>query len=657
MTLNRKVFVAVVLILILAQSALHLHRPAVPAAVDWQWAGAVTADGFRLTARLTGDAAVRLALAADSAFSQPVYTALQQAQAASDWVIAFDVTGLQPATEYYYTLEVDGALNLAGAGRLRTFPVGAASFKFAFSADAVTGSNAPVYDSLAALGPDFTLITGDLFYADIAANDPALYRAAYYASLRQPRQANLRRAAPLIYIWDDHDYSTNNSDSTSPARPAARQSYQALTPHYPLAEGRGDVPIYQAFSVGRVRFILTDLRSERSPDSTPDGPAKSMLGARQKAWLQQELLAASGRYPLIVWVSSVPWIGPAETGGDYWGGFSTERAEIARFIEENNIQGLVMLSGDAHMAALDDGRNNRYGPSGAALFPVLHAAPLQQNGSIKGGPYSHGAFAPASQLDGQFAWVEVQDSGEQVCLDYSARRLPNGATATVELIHWNRCFSAPGSLPLVQVASFQSGASPSLDYAGAGDTAIAQAAPETNYGASAVCGADGDDPPNTASDQATLLYWDLSSLPPRAVALAAEVVLAVSNASANAYPLAGLRRPWDELQATWLDAQTRQPWEQPGALGSADRWPAALGSLGPAQTGLRQVTLNTAGLLLVQQWLADPSTNYGLALSSAANTDGVDFACRETGIPWQRPRLNLSYWTPTTATYLPLVRR
>ena len=63
-------------------------------------------------------------------------------------------------------------------------------------------------------------------------------------------------------------------------------------------------PVDQSFTVGRVRFILSDLRSERDPD------ARRMMSAAQDAWLRAELLAArdSGS-PLIFWVSSVPWNG------------------------------------------------------------------------------------------------------------------------------------------------------------------------------------------------------------------------------------------------------------------------------------------------------------------------------------------------------------
>ena len=66
-----------------------------------------------------------------------------------------------------------------------------------------------------------------------------------------------------------------------------------------------------------------------------------------------------------------------------------------------------MVSGDAHMVAIDDGTNSGYGPDGSPGFPVLHAAALDRPGSVKGGPYSHGAFPGG----GQFGRIEIRDDG------------------------------------------------------------------------------------------------------------------------------------------------------------------------------------------------------------------------------------------------------
>jgi alkaline phosphatase D len=188
---------------------------------------------------------------------------------------------------------------------------------------------------------------------------------------------------------------------------AAVSAYRQCVPHYPLAVQDIDGPIYHSFSIGRIYYILTDLRSERDPKKQDDTPEKTMLGLKQKKWLKDELLRGSLYYSLVVWASSVPWIGEPDEHSDTWAGYNHERLELAEFIEKNNINNLLMLSGDAHMLAIDDGSNNTYGPSGNPLFPIMHAAAFDRSGRIKGGPYSHGAVKGG----GHFGLMSIEDDG------------------------------------------------------------------------------------------------------------------------------------------------------------------------------------------------------------------------------------------------------
>jgi hypothetical protein len=194
------------------------------------------------------------------------------------------------------------------------------------------------------------------------------------------------------------------------------EAYRTVVPHYPLVGD--DAPIRQAFTIGRVRVIMTDTRSARSPASAVDDETKTMLGADQLAWLEQELSAAADAYPLMVWVNAVPWISAATPGGDDWSGYATERAEIADFIVQHDIDGLVMVSGDAHMVAIDDGTNSDFSTAGTDGFPVLQAAALDRPGHVKGGPYSEGAYPGG----GQFGLIEVDDTGgDEITVTLSGR--------------------------------------------------------------------------------------------------------------------------------------------------------------------------------------------------------------------------------------------
>jgi hypothetical protein len=401
--------------------------------VDWIWAGAATDTSAVVKASLvTETPGARLAISTSEDMANPRYV---DADAIDPTLLSFTVDGLTPDTDYWYAVDANGALDLGRQGHVRTFPAGPASFTFAFGSCAQTGSNGAVFDTIRESDPLFFVQDGDFFYDDIAVNDPAVYRAAYAHALGEPAQSALYRSMPVAYIWDDHDYGPNNSDRTSPSRDAAIGNYGDVVPHYPLAAGP-EQPIYQAFTVGRVRFILTDNYSERSPIAAPDGPDKTMLGAEQKAWLEQELIDANHNYPVIFWVNSQPWIVPAANGAEGWGAYATERREISDFIAKNDIRGLVMISGDAHMIAYDDGTNNTFASDGVGPgFPVFHSSALDRHGSVKGGPYSGGTDAGG----GHFGLMAINDDGgDTIEITWSGRNYKDE-----ELMHYR--FTVPAT--------------------------------------------------------------------------------------------------------------------------------------------------------------------------------------------------------------------
>lgn len=404
--------------------------------VDWIWSGGTTDSSTVVKAALTGgtDASnVRLLITPRDGSSEPRYIDPSIASGVYGDVVTFNVGDLTENSVYTYAITTGDTIDTARSGQFHTFPTGAASFTFAFGSCAETGSNAAVFDAIREQNPLFFLSPGDFFYEDIAKNDPGLYRAAFDETLASPRQSHLYRSTSLAYVWDDHDYGPNNSDGTSPGREAAQANYDAVVPHYELSSGDNAGPIYQAFTVGRVRFIMTDNYSFRSPDSSADGAGKTMLGAEQKEWLKQQLIEANETHALVVWVNSQPWIAEPGPDTDGWGAFPTERKELANFIAENEIDQIVMLSGDAHMLAMDDGSNSNYATEGDGSFPIFHAAALDRNGSRKGGPYSEGSYPGR----GQFGMMAVNDTGgHSIEIVWSGRNQENnevvGLTFTVE---------------------------------------------------------------------------------------------------------------------------------------------------------------------------------------------------------------------------------
>jgi len=364
--------------------------------VVWMWSGGVTDSAAVVTARIDGDdAELELATEAGGAGT---YTGTQ-----TDGVWRFSLSDLTPITTYRYRFVVDGVLEPLRVGQFRTFSTDPMSFTIALGSCARLGSAGKVFETILAMDPDLFISTGDFFYADYITT-ASQFAAAYDDTLTSPPQAALYAAVPIAYTWDDHDYGGNDSDSTAPGRDQALSAYENLVPHYPLTDTGA---INQAFSIGRVRIILLDGRSAREPDTLPDGPNKTMLGTAQLDWFENELRTSSQNHALVIVTTSVPWISAPIDGGDDWGGFTTERRTIANFLADNDIDNVMMIAGDAHMLAIDDGTNTDYSDRGGHGFPLFHAAALDRPGSFKGGPYSEGAFPGG----GQFGVITVTDDG------------------------------------------------------------------------------------------------------------------------------------------------------------------------------------------------------------------------------------------------------
>lgn len=391
--------------------------------VGWSWVGGVTDGDAVVTARIDSEKPVGIQIEGIGGRIAPVLTAPME----KGTLYRFDLAGLKPDTAYTYRFVDEGGVPLDEEPRVfRTFPVSGkpASFRFAVSSCA-RAVNSPAFSAIARQDPRFFLHTGDFHYSNIGKNKVEVFRKAYDVHLSSPNLRTLLAGVPMMYTWDDHDYGPNDSNKNSPSREASLRNFRELVPHYPLGVAGGDeAPVDQVFTVGRVTFILSDLRSQRDP-----GTLRMMNGA-QKEWLKKQLLAArDAGSPLIFWVSSVPWNGRA-TKADRWQGYPAHRAEIADFLKDNGLADrVVVLSGDAHMTAIDDGSHSDFATDKGAPVRVFQAGPLANVGSYKGGPYSHGArYKTQGKKDylNQFGLVDVEDDGKQIRVRLSGRQGKDG---------------------------------------------------------------------------------------------------------------------------------------------------------------------------------------------------------------------------------------
>jgi len=190
--------------------------------------------------------------------------------------------------------------------------------------------------------------------------------------------------------------------------------------------------------------------------------------------------------------------------------------------------------------------------------------------------------------------------------------------------------------------SFQDGASPNSSYLGTQDTTIDGALPSTRFGTNAELAIDG------SPDAAALLRWDIRTIPAGVVVQSASIIVNVTNGSLDTFNIYALNRDWSESSATWRNSQTGSRWEIDGAAGPADRGDVVIGQLQSTSFGRKTITLNAAGLALVQSWIDDAATNFGVIFVNPDSHDSLHFNSSDAQRTGDRPKLAVQYDAPNS---------
>lgn len=417
--------------------------------------GALQSTSVKIHAKLTDSTTnVRALVSTSNPPAAPfIYSNVGKALAATNQIASLSVEGLQPNTRYYYQIEADGIIDDSpdDIGTFKTPDEGPYNFLF-MAASCNRQPDTKTYDDFLGYDPLFYLNAGDLHYADPNSNAINVHRSAMEDRVfTQQNHIDLFRNLPFVYVWDDHDYCGNDDDGpNADGAINASKVYKEYIPHYPFPEnkvGTDTNSIYQAFTIGRVRFIVSDLRSQRTRNN---GTA---MGMAQKNWFKNELLQAKANNQLICWVSSYSWYGTLD---DNWRLNSNERRELSEFMRDNAIENLFIINGDAHMFAIDDGSNGDFTAAQDLpyKYPVLQAGPIENNGSYKGGTYSEGTFYQFFVKAAQYGVVRIEDNGgDSICVVFEGYKKDLNTQATSQLVTYEFCRKIGAYIPQVNSVS------------------------------------------------------------------------------------------------------------------------------------------------------------------------------------------------------------
>lgn len=375
----------------------------------------------------------------------------------NDYTARLDLTDLPPGQRVFVRvmfedLATGRTMSAPLEGRFVTAPVERRNVRFVWSADTAGqgyGINPDwggmrMYETIRQVQPDFFVHCGDTIYADSPilermrlpdgtywrnlvteevskmAETLREFRGRYAYNLLDEHVRRFSADVPQIWQWDDHEVMNNWSDSKDLSanhfygeksiRVLAGRALQAFLEYAPMRpHGSDDAErVYRRISYGPLLDVLMlDERSYRGPNTynrqPQQGPDTAFLGARQLAWLKQELRASTALWKVVS--SDMPIGLEVTDGSDGEGravfealangdgpplGRELEFADLFSFIRQQAVRNVVWITGDVHYTAA-----HHYDPTRARFTDF---DPFWE---FVSGPLNAGTFGP-SRLDDTF---------------------------------------------------------------------------------------------------------------------------------------------------------------------------------------------------------------------------------------------------------------
>ena len=176
-----------------------------------------------------------------------------------------------------------------------------------------------------------------------------------------PGYQQLKKTCPILATWDDHDYGLNDAGTEFALKKESQKLFLDFFGEPADSPRRQQEGVYDVKVFGppgqRVQILLLDTRYFRSPlKKSGKGyvgntdPKATMLGETQWQWLKKQL-----RQPAQVRIlcSSIQLVAE-DHPHEKWMNMPLERERLFKLLKDTKANGVVVISGDRHLAELSE---------------------------------------------------------------------------------------------------------------------------------------------------------------------------------------------------------------------------------------------------------------------------------------------------------------
>ncbi len=342
----------------------------------------------RVTPLEAKSVSVKWAVSKNANMEQVVQTGDLKTGPSKNYTVKVDVTGLSANTTYYYQFEALGKKSLIG--KTKTIAVDDED-QIKLAIVSCSNYEAGYYNAFARIAEkedlDAVVHLGDYIYEyqpggygdesldrkHLPAKEITIlsdYRTRYAQYRLDKDFQKAHQMHPFIVIWDDHEVANDaykeGAENHQPdkegnfqtRKEAAKQAYFEWLP----VRDNPTKDIYRTIRFGNLAdLIMLDERlAGRTYPMDSIGQAefkeaaRSMLGKEQLTWFKNELKTSDAIWKVIgnqvifsiLDLSATGYKNPVNL--DAWDGYPYERQQISRFLKNNQIENVIITTGDTH---------------------------------------------------------------------------------------------------------------------------------------------------------------------------------------------------------------------------------------------------------------------------------------------------------------------